>query len=174
MPVASLWTCHLESLLYKMNSGSSVYTCLIYLFLFHLPFLHRERKKEQPWMWENGWCLQVSEHPRVRHPAWRMQESEETLLPSLAQHRASTATRDSPRHGGLFNKSRCSLRSHGSFWVHEVMNWMRRFLLEVWPYHLELELTNSRQALPFLGLSLCSCNYWNGCSPQPNLAGGRV
>uniref|UniRef100_A0A4W2C1T9 Beta-defensin n=1 Tax=Bos indicus x Bos taurus TaxID=30522 RepID=A0A4W2C1T9_BOBOX len=29
-----------------MNSGSFSYTCLIYLFLFHLPFLYRESKKE--------------------------------------------------------------------------------------------------------------------------------
>ena len=83
VPVLSLWTVIWSSLLYKMNSGSFSYTCLIYLFLFHLSFLYRERKKEKPWMWENGWCLQVSEHSWVCHPAWRMQESEETLLQSL-------------------------------------------------------------------------------------------
>ena len=136
VPVVSLWTVIWISLLYKMNSGSFSYTCLIYLFLFHLAFLYMESKKEKPWMWENGWCLQVSEHPWLRHPAWRMQESEDTLLQSLI-----SAWDHPQQHKTLPTAESCLKRdtAHsgpvGSFWVHEVMNWMGRFQLEVWSHH---------------------------------------
>jgi len=122
IPVVSLWTVIWSSLLYKMNSGSFSYICLIYLFFFHLPFLYRERKKEKPWMWENGWCLQVSEHLWVCHPAWRMQESEETLLQSLVSALEHPQQQE-PHHWVLFKKSHCSLGSCGVFlsaWGHEL------------------------------------------------------
>ena len=126
VPVLSLWTVIWSSLLYKMNSGSFSYTCLIYLFLFHLPFLYRESKKKKKKNLEcekMGGAYKYQNTPCVSSCLENARVGRNTAASSSFSIRASTAAADTPHRWVLLKKSHCSLGSCGVFlsaWGHEL------------------------------------------------------
>ena len=98
VPVVSLWTVIWSSLLYKMNSGSFSYTCLIYCFFFTSPsFIGKGKKKNHECEKMSGAC-KYQNTPSVSSFLENASVRRNTAAESSFSIGASTAAQDIPHH----------------------------------------------------------------------------